>query len=124
MSYGANIIDLNKAFDTLYQQIQHAKSAITPIKKSQIINNVKTTSKFKRMSKVLNKYSQQLRNNGKTPHLSKVIRDTQNLLILEGNQCKMNWWKIEHAAKDNKKNWRRISKVSGGGKNLNSTSQH
>ena len=54
---------------------------------------------------------------GKNEHLDRVIRNTQIMLIQEGNQCKYEWWetqidKIEQAAKHNTKFWKHIRMLS------------
>ena len=59
---------------------------ITPIKTMQIKHNMKTSSKFRRLTKILQKYSDKLQTTGKTEHLERVIRNTQLMLIQEGNQ--------------------------------------
>ena len=116
---GKTIADIHKEFNTLYTQINTAKDNTTPTKTYQIKNNIKSTAKFKRLSKILQRYSDTLQATGKTEHLSRVIRDTQLMLIQEGNQCKFEWWenqitKIEQAAKNNTKFWRQIRLLSGG----------
>ena len=117
---GKTALDIQNGFSKIYEIINKAKDNNTPIKTIQIKNNIKTTSKFKRLSKVLNKYSEQLRNNGRiTEHLQRNIQNIKLALIQEGNQCKYEWWenqieKIEKAAKYNSKFWRKIKQFTGG----------
>ena len=115
---GKNIVDLNQEFEKLYTDLHEAKNLATPMKETQRINNLKPTSKFKRLTKILSRYHERLQAHGKTQHLEKVIRDTQLLLIQEGNQCKYEWWesqlqRVELAARCNKKFWRRVNCLSG-----------
>ena len=52
------------------------KDTATPIKTTKIINNIKVTAKFRRLTKILDKLGEKLRTTGKTEHLERVIRDT------------------------------------------------
>ena len=66
-------------------------------------NNLRTIAKFKRLTKILSRYHERLMSHGKTQHLERVIRETQLVLIQEGNICKQEWWdhqlkKLELAA--------------------------
>ena len=115
---GRNILDLHNEFSKLFSDITNAKNASTPIKTFTKKNNLKTTTKFKRLTKILNRYHNALMTNGLTNHLSVAIRNTQLLLIQEGNVCKEEWWqaqlaKVELAAKCNIKFWKRINHLSG-----------
>ena len=118
---GCNITDIHKGFDTLYETLQAAKDAATPIRTTIKKNNLHVTSKFKRLTKVLDRYHQALLTNGMTPHIQRAIRNTQDLLIQEGNNMKFMWWqkqieKVELAARCNNKFWRTIKYLSGGSK--------
>ena len=122
---GKNILDIHNAFDNIYKDINQAKQIATPMKTIINKNNLRTTAKFKRLMKILNKYYIAMTTRGKTEHLEKNIRDTQLLLIQEGNIMKFQWWerqieKIELAAKCNKKFWRKI-KIQSGKKRTNNT---
>ena len=115
---GKTAADLHQEFNRLYERIEEAKERATPLKTTQKINNLKPTAKFKRLTKILSRYHEQLLNHGKTQHLERVIRDTELMLIQEGNQCKYEWWeaqlqRVELAAKCNKKFWRRVTCLSG-----------
>ena len=115
---GKTIEDLNQEFENLYEQIEKAKKEATPLKTQQTRQNMKPSAKFKRLTKILDKYSQALLRGGLTEHLSKQIREIQLMLIQEGNECKWLWWeeqimKIEEAAKDNKRFWKQIDRLSG-----------
>ena len=73
---------------------------------------------LKRLTKVLDIYYRTLVNQGKTEHIDRAIRNTQQMLIQEGNLCKEQWWqkqlqKVELADKSNQKFWRRIRILSG-----------
>ena len=116
---GKTLPDIPTEVNTLYTDINEAKDTATPTKTVQLRNNIKVTAKFKRLTKVLDRYAHRLLTHGKTEHLDRVIRDTQLLLQQEGNLCKMDWWetqllKIEQAAKCNKTFWRHVKAVSGG----------
>ena len=107
------VLDIHNALEDLYRDISAAKTAVTPYTTVNLINNIKATTKFKRLLKILEKYGERLRVQGKTEHLERVIRDTQLNLIREGNICKMDWWdtqlsKIEAATKNNYKFWKRV----------------
>ena len=115
---GKNVIDLNNAYKKLYEDIQAAKEATTPLKNIKLINNLKYTTKFKRLTKILDNYHRALMTHGKTEYLSRVIRNTQLLLIEEGNHVKYLWWeeqitKCEEAARSNVRFWKRINVLSG-----------
>ena len=73
-------------FDKIYSSINTAKEQSTPMKTVQRRNNLKTTSKFKRLTKILDIYFRALTRHGKTPHLERAIRNIQLLLIQEGSQ--------------------------------------
>ena len=111
--------EIDKEFDNLYTQINEAKDNVTPIRTIKIINNIMITSKYKRLTKKMEKYSEKLRTTGKTEYIERVIRNTQLMLIQEGNQCKREWWenqltKIEQASKNNAVFWKQVKLVSGG----------
>ena len=72
---GKTIIELNQEFDKLYKQIQRAKEEATPIKTHQNRNNMKPSAKFKRLTKILDKYCQALLRGGLTEQLEKQIRN-------------------------------------------------
>ena len=115
---GKNIDDLGNGFHDLYNRINEAKEESTPLKTSIRKNNLHTTTKFKRLTKILDRYYQMLVTNGKNEHLDRSIRNTQLMLVQEGNECKQLWWqqqieKVELAAKCNTKFWRRIKLLSG-----------
>ena len=122
---GGNALNLVNEWKQLYIELDNAKTEATPQKTFDIKTNLKYTAKFRRLRKILDRYSKQLVRTGKTPHLERVIRDTQLALIQEGNICKMDWWdlqitKIEAAAKNNKQFWRQI-KLNKGGKKRQQT---
>ena len=115
---GKNLVDLSREFDKLYREIREAKEQATPMKTIQKKNNLRTTAKFKRLTKILSRYHERLMTHGKTIHLERVIRETQLALIQEGNVCKQEWWehqlqKVELAAKCNKKFWRKVTCLAG-----------
>ncbi|CAL4085533.1 unnamed protein product [Meganyctiphanes norvegica] len=115
---GRNILDLHNEFSKLFTDLADAKNTSTPIKAFTKKNNLKTTTKFKRLTKILDRYHHALMTNGLTNHLSIAIRNTQLMLIQEGNVCKEEWWqaqieKVELAAKCNIKFWKRINHLSG-----------
>ena len=117
-------LDLANEIKTLYNQLEQAKTAATPIKTQNIKNNFNRTAKFRRLSKILDRYNTQLQTTGLTPHLDIVIKETQNRLIQEGNICKLNWWenqitKIEQAANNNITFWKQIKINKGGSKQHN-----
>ena len=81
-------------------------------------HNLNISTKFKRLTKILDRYHQTMVTTGKTAHLDRTIRNTQLMLVQEGNHCKEQWWqkqieKIELAAKCNIKFWRQIKTLSG-----------
>ncbi|CAL4058755.1 unnamed protein product, partial [Meganyctiphanes norvegica] len=91
----------------------------TPLRTTVKKNNIKTTAKFRRLTKILTRYHQALMTHGKTDHLDRTIRNTQLMLIQEGNVCKEQWWqaqleKVELAARCNIKFWKHIKRLSGG----------
>ncbi|CAL4099528.1 unnamed protein product, partial [Meganyctiphanes norvegica] len=111
---GGNTADIHHEFDKILNSILAAKESVTPIRTTIRKNNLKTTAKFRRLTKILDKYHNALITHGKTAHLEKIIRSTQLMLIQEGNVCKEEWWqtqieKIEMAAKSNIKFWKRIN---------------
>lgn len=113
-----SIVDLNNAYNKLYEDLQAAKEEATPMKNVRRINNLKYTTKFKRLTKILDNYHRALMIHGKTDHLSRVIRNTQLMLIEEGNHVKYLWWeeqitKCEEAARSNNRFWKRINMLSG-----------
>ena len=115
---GGNTETIKQEMTNLYESIQHAKQTVTPIKNFVNQNNLNISTKFKRLTKILDRYHQALIANGKTPYLARTIRNTQLMLIEEGNACKIQWWekqieKIELSAKCNIKFWRQIKKLSG-----------
>ena len=115
---GASLFELHNAYIKLYERIQYAKSEATPTKTIQQRHNLTFTLRFKRLTKILDKYSKQLLNGGKTEHLDRTIRLTQQLLISEGNLCKAQWWqdqilKVEEASRNNNRFWKRINLLSG-----------
>ena len=65
---GKTAVELNQEFENLYEQIQKAKEVATP-KKNQQTRHMKPSAKFKRLTKILDKYSEALRNGRKTPQL-------------------------------------------------------
>ena len=93
-----NIIEINlegqprekidEALETLYQQLERARKESTPVIHVRRQNNLQKTMKFKRLTKILEYYARQMRIHGKKPYLTTVIRNTQNLLIDEGNAMK------------------------------------
>ena len=89
---GQNTENIHREFDNLYKQINNAKDIATPLKTFKTINSIKVTEKFRRLSKILERYSERLQITGKTEHLERAIRDTQQMLIQEGKQCKTEWW--------------------------------
>ena len=114
-------LDLANEIKNLYSQLEEAKTAATPIKTQYIKNNLNRTAKFKRLSKILDRYSKQLLTTGLTPHLDRVIKETQLRLLQEGNICKLKWWenqisKIEQASSNNSTFWKQIKINKGGSK--------
>ena len=79
-------------FNKIYSSINSAKEQSTPMKTVQRRNNLKTTSKFKRLTRILDIYFRALTRHGKTPHLERSIRHIQSLIVQEGIQCKYEWW--------------------------------
>ena len=115
---GGTAENILNEFDKIYSSINSAKNLTTPMKTTNRKNNLQTSAKFKRYSKILNNYYQYLLRQGKNEHLEKVIRNIQLLLIEEGNICKYRWWikqieRIELSANCNKKFWKRIKCLSG-----------
>ena len=113
-----DISELKEGFDELYNHINQAKEQHTPIRTVNRKNNLQPTAKFKRLTKILDRYHTALTQNQRTEHLDRVIRNTQLMLIQEGNVCKEIWWhqqleKVEISAKSNKKFWRKIRTLSG-----------
>ena len=116
---GGTAVELENAFNNLYETINKAKDDTTPLKTFQTKHNIKTSSKFRRLNKILQRYSDMLQTIGKNEHLERAIRNTQLMLIQEGNQCKYEWWerqitKVEYAAKHNIKLWKHIKRLTGG----------
>ena len=115
---GKTTEEMEQEFTKLYEQLQAAKDQTTPLKTMQLRTQMKPTAKFKRLTKILDRYYQTLVRGGKTEQVEKQIRDTQLLLIQEGNYQKNIWWeeqiqKIEIAAKDNNRFWKQIDRLMG-----------
>ena len=115
---GNNVASILQEFDKIYKSINEAKDTTTPQRTIIKKNNLKPTSKFKRLSKILDRYYQTLTTTGNSDHLDTSIRNVKLMLIQEGNICKEIWWqnqieKVEMAAKCNTKFWRHIHHLSG-----------
>ncbi|CAL4072281.1 unnamed protein product [Meganyctiphanes norvegica] len=89
---GKNTLHIHQEFDKLYNSITEAKETATPMRTIVKKNNIKTMAKFRRLTKILDRYHQALITNGKTDHLDRTIRNILIILIQEGNVCKEQWW--------------------------------
>ena len=95
-----------------------SKEKCTPVVTFKRIRTSKCTVKYKRLTKILDYYSNKLLTSGRTPYLEKKLNETRNALVDEGNAMKFLWWeeqlcKVEAAASSNKKFWRQINKIQG-----------
>ena len=110
--------EIEKEIDTIYDQMNEAKTESTPIVTIKRVRTSNTSIKFKRLTKILDIYCVQLLTKGRTPFLARKIDETKNHLVTEGNALKYIWFeeqlcKVEAAAKDNKKFWRQINRIQG-----------
>ena len=110
--------EIHNEIEKLYTDLDKAKVKATPLVKLKRIRSMKSSVKFKRLTKILDFYSMRLLSNGMTPYLERKINDIKNALVDEGNAMKYLWWeeqicKVEAAAKDNSKFWRQINKIQG-----------
>ena len=109
---------IDEHLDKIFEELENARKESTPIIYVKRQNQLLKTNKFKRLTKILDYYSRQLRIKGKNPYLTTVIRNTQNSLIDEGNVMKYMWWenqlqKIEKASKSNTIFWKQVKLSKG-----------
>ena len=102
----------------MYNCLNESKEKCTPIVSVKRIRNSKSTIKYKRLTKILDYYSNKLLTTGRTPYLDRKLNDTRNALVDEGNAMKFLWWeeqlcKVEAAASNNRKFWRQVNKIQG-----------
>ena len=115
---GKYMKDIHSEIENIYRDINKAKEISTPKVKFRRIRSSFSSVKFKRLTKILDYYSERLLSNGMTPYLEHKINVTKNALVEEGNAMKYLWWeeqlcKVEAAAKDNNKFWRQVNKIQG-----------
>ena len=79
---------LSLGFDNIYNDINTTKGEFDQYRTIHRKYNLHTTEKFKHLTRVLDRYYRVLVNQGKTEHIDRAIRNTQQMLIQEGNLCK------------------------------------
>ena len=72
---GSNVAVILKEFYKLYTNLNEAKDATTPQRTIIKKNNLKPTSKFRHLTKILDRYYQALTTIGNTDHLDTSIRN-------------------------------------------------
>ena len=69
----------------MYNYLNESKEKCTPIVSVKRIRNSKSTIKYKRLTKILDYYSNKLLTTGRTPYLDRKLNETRNALVDEGN---------------------------------------
>ena len=112
------LTDVEWEIKSMYNYLNESKEKNTPIVSFKRIRTSNCTIKYKRLTKILDYYSNKLLSTGRTPYLDKKLNETRNALVDEGNAMKFLWWeeqlcKVEAAASSNRKFWRQINKIQG-----------
>ena len=77
----ASLYDIEGEIKCLYKDLNLSKEKSTPIVTMKRVRTAKCTVKYKRLTKILDYYSNKLLTTGKTPYLERKLNETRNALV-------------------------------------------